>query len=222
MRINKFLASSGLCSRRQADKLIKQGKVKINGRLAVLGDKVGNNDQVFVNGKLVKPKTQKIYLAYNKPVGIICTTDKNCSNNIIQAVNYPERIFPVGRLDVNSCGLIILTNDGEIVNKINKYENKIEKEYKVIVDKPITLEFIKKMQTGVKIKQGKTFPAKLKKIDQKSFYIILKQGWNRQIRQMCKVLGYNVVFLQRIRIGRLKLNDLPEGKYKKISLKQIL
>jgi 23S rRNA pseudouridine2604 synthase len=222
MRINKYLSDAGYCSRREADKLIRDKKVKINKEIAKLGDQVNDGDQVFVNNKLVKKQLKKIYLAFNKPVGIICTTDTRKKDNIIDYINYPVRVYPIGRLDVASSGLILLTNDGSIVNKILKAENKLEKEYVVRVDKVIDGGFIDNLRKGVKIEGNeewgmrKTLPTNVSKINDYTFKIVLIQGLNRQIRRMCEALGYSVVKLKRIRIGKIELGNLKEGKYKEI------
>lgn len=222
IRINKFLTMANFCSRREADRLIEAERVKINNRFAVLGDQVSADDRIFVDGKEIKlSQKEKIYLALNKPVGVITTTDTQAKDNIIEAVNYPERIFPIGRLDVKTSGLILLTNDGAIVNKILKGQNKIEKEYMVEVDKHLTPEFLKKLETGIKIDGYPTLPAKTKKLGDRKFSIIIVEGKNRQIRRMCERLGLNVARLQRIRIGTIKLDDLKTSQYRPISAKEI-
>jgi 23S rRNA pseudouridine2604 synthase len=214
IRLNKFLSESGFCSRRAADKLIEEKKVLVNGKIAEIGTKITTNDEISVNGKTV-PKKQNhyIYLAFNKPVGIECTTNQKVKNNIIDFINYKERIFPIGRLDKASEGLIFLTNDGDIVNKILRSRNNHEKEYIVTVNKPITDNFINKMQNGVPILDTVTKKCEVKKISQTAFKIILTQGLNRQIRRMCEFLGYEVVSLKRIRIINILL-DVPLGKYR--------
>lgn len=222
-RINKFLTSANFCSRRAADRLIEAKKIRINDRLAVLGDKVGEGDHVFVDGKEIKSsETEKIYLAFNKPIGVICTTDKNSPNNIIDYIKYPERIYPIGRLDVSSSGLILLTNDGEFVNKILKAEEKIEKEYIVDIDKTINADFLKKMQKSFYIDGQKTIPATISQIADRRFSIVITQGKKRQVRRMCEKLGVNVVKLHRIRIGKLSIDNLKIGEYKKISKNDII
>ncbi|TSC93897.1 MAG: 23S rRNA pseudouridine synthase [Candidatus Berkelbacteria bacterium Licking1014_85] len=222
MRINKFLANAGVCSRRQADELIKQKKVKINDKIAILGDNILESDSVFVNGKKIETQNRKIYLAFHKPVGVICTADKSAKNNIIDYINYPERIYPVGRLDVATSGLIVLTNDGEIVNQILKGEHKIEKIYEVVVDKTIDEKFISKLESGLYIDGIKTKPAKIEKIKDKDFYITIVEGKKRQIRRMCEKCGYNVVKLKRIRVGKLELGNLKSGEYREIEKNEIL
>ena len=215
-RINKFLSEIGFCSRRAADKLIDQGRVKINGEIPLMGTKVSNEDQVSVNGKVVHraKKKKMVYIAFNKPVGIVCTTDQmREKNNIIDYINYPTRIFPIGRLDKPSEGLIFLTNDGDIVNKILRARNNHEKEYEVTVSKPITREFIKAMGDGVPILDTVTRKCFVKQTDKKKFKIILTQGLNRQIRRMCEYLEYDVRKLKRVRIMNIKL-DIPVGEYR--------
>ena len=215
-RINKFLSEIGYCSRREADKLIDMGRVKINGNVPQMGTKVSDNDYVTVDGKSVKRAKEKklVYIAFNKPVGVVCTTDqKREKNNIIDYINYPTRIFPVGRLDKPSEGLIFLTNDGDIVNKILRASNKHEKEYEVVVNKPITKEFISSMQNGVPILNTITQKCFVKQIGKNKFKIILTQGLNRQIRRMCETLGYYVRKLKRVRIMNIIL-DIPIGQYR--------
>ena len=222
-RINKFLSEIGYCSRRAADKLIEQGRITINGEVPEMGTKVSDEDEVRVNGKLVsKPKKKKmVYLAFNKPVGIVCTTDqKREKNNIIDYINYPTRIFPIGRLDKPSEGLIFLTNDGDIVNKILRARNKHEKEYEVTVHKPVTKEFIQVMSNGVPILDTVTRKCQVKQTGKKTFKIILTQGLNRQIRRMCEHLEYEVKKLKRIRIMNIKL-DIPIGNYRDFTAKEL-
>ncbi|MDY0024317.1 MAG: pseudouridine synthase [Candidatus Izemoplasmatales bacterium] len=220
MRINVYISSSGYCSRREADRLIQSGKVTINGNLASLGMEVNDDNIVEVNGKIITNKPKRVYLAFNKPKGIVSTTDQSKPNNIISYINYPERIFTIGRLDKDTSGLILLTNDGMIVNKILRSENNHEKEYIVEVDKSYDEEFIEKMQTGVEIYNPvqhvrvTTKPAIIKKINSKTFSLIITQGLNLQIRRMCKQLGYNVTSLKRIRIINIKLNDLKTGEWR--------
>lgn len=213
-RLNKAISETGYCSRREADRFIDTGKVKVNGKVAELGLKVSENDVVSVNGELIIRKSKNIYLAFNKPVGITSTTDTSVKDNIIDYVGYPERIFPVGRLDKPSEGLIFLTNDGDIVNKILRAGNKHEKEYIVRVNKKITSSFIKQMSSGVKILGTITKPCEVKRLDDFTFSIILTQGLNRQIRRMCSKLNYEVKKLKRVRIMNIKLNDLKTGHYR--------
>ena len=222
-RINKFLSEIGYCSRRAADKLIEEGRVTINGEVPVMGTKVSGEDQVSVDGKTVSyPKKKKmVYLAFNKPVGIVCTTDQRREkDNIIDYINYPTRIFPIGRLDKLSEGLIFLTNDGDIVNKILRARNNHEKEYEVTVHKPVTKEFIQAMSSGVPILDTITRKCVVKQMDKKKFKIILTQGLNRQIRRMCEYLGYDVKKLKRVRIMNIKL-DIPIGSYRDFTAKEL-
>ncbi len=227
MRINKFIRSTGLCSRRQADEFIKQKKVTINGNIAVLGDVVNPDDRVEVNGKLVELEKKDIYIALNKPPGITCTTEKHVKGNIIDFVNHPERIFPIGRLDKDSEGLILLTNDGDIVNKILRAENDNEKDYIVTVNKATTPDFIKGMSNGVKIynpvrnEYTITNKCKVEKINSRTFKITLTQGLNRQIRRMCSHFNYKVVKLKRIRIMNIELNNLPLGKWRNLTEEEL-
>ena len=217
-RINKFLSEAGYCSRRAADKLINEGRVTINGVVPEMGTKILNNDVVRVDGELITTTSQEnIYLAFNKPIGIVCTTDTGVEkDNIIDFINYPKRIFPIGRLDKPSEGLIFLTNDGDIVNKILRARNNHEKEYLVTVDKPITTAFLNKMRNGVPILDTVTRKCEVFEVSKYQFRIILTQGLNRQIRRMSEYLGYRVKKLKRIRIMNVKL-DLPVGKWRKLS-----
>lgn len=214
IRLNKFISEKGICSRREADKLIEEGKVTINGKRAEMGTKVSCHDEVRLNGKLLTQNESLVYIALNKPVGITCTTEKKVLGNIVDLINYPKRIFPIGRLDKDSEGLIFLTNDGDIVNKILRAGNNHEKEYIVTVNKAITDEFINRMSSGVKILGTITKPCTVIKEGTYVFRIILTQGLNRQIRRMCDALGYHVVKLKRIRIMNVKLDDLPIGKWR--------
>lgn len=213
-RLNKAIAQTGFCSRREADKLIAEGKVTINGKAVVLGDKVEDGDQIAVNGHIITQEEKKVYLIFNKPIGITCTTDKDIKGNIISYINYPSRIFPIGRLDKPSEGLIFLTNDGDIVNKILRARNHHEKEYLVTVNKPITDDFLKKMRTGVPILDTITRKCHVNKLDDYTFSIILTQGLNRQIRRMCEFLTYEVEALKRIRIMNITLGSLKVGAYR--------
>ena len=215
-RINKYLSEIGFCSRRKADLLIEQERIKVNGVYAVMGQKVTGQEEIQVNNKIIKKLENKkhIYIAFNKPVGIVCTTDtKREKDNIVDYINYPTRIFPIGRLDKPSEGLIFLTNDGDIVNKILRANNQHEKEYVVEVNKPVTKDFIKKMGEGVPVLDKITNKCKIKQTGKKTFKIILTQGLNRQIRRMCEYFDYRVVFLKRIRIMNIKL-DIPVGEYR--------
>ena len=222
-RINKFLSEIGYCSRRAADKLIEQGRIKINGEVPLMGTKISDEDEVSVNGKVVHraKKKKMVYIAFNKPVGIVCTTDQmREKNNIIDYINYPTRIFPIGRLDKPSQGLIFLTNDGDIVNKILRARNKHEKEYEVTVSKPVTKEFIEAMGNGVPILDTVTRKCFVKQADKKKFKIILTQGLNRQIRRMCEYFEYDVKKLERVRIMNIKL-DIPVGTYRDFTAKEL-
>jgi len=222
-RINKFLSEIGYCSRRAADKLIEQGRVKINGEVPEMGTKISDEDEVSVNGKVVHraKKKKMVYIAFNKPVGIVCTTDQmREKNNIIDYINYPTRIFPIGRLDKPSEGLIFLTNDGDIVNKILRARNNHEKEYEVTVSKPVTQEFIDAMSSGVPILDTVTRKCFVKQLDKKKFKIVLTQGLNRQIRRMCEHLEYDVRKLKRVRIMNIKL-DIPIGEYRDFTAKEL-
>ncbi|MEH7345082.1 23S rRNA pseudouridine(2604) synthase RluF [Bacillus sp. JJ1532] len=220
MRINKFISDSGVASRRGADKLITDGRVMINGKRATIGSQVNPGDDVLVNGNLIRVARNNVYIALNKPVGITSTTEKGVKGNIVDLVNHPLRIFNIGRLDKDSEGLILLTNDGDIVNEILRSEGKHEKEYIVSVDKPITPEFLKKMSEGVKILGTKTLPCKVTQLSKFDFQIILTQGLNRQIRRMCAELGYDVYRLQRIRIMNIHLGNLPPGQWRDLSKKE--
>lgn len=218
MRINKFLSETGITSRRGADKFIEAGRVKINGKLAELGSKVESEDEVKVDGKIIEqPKQNYVYLALNKPVGITSTTERHIEGNIVDFVNHAERIFHIGRLDKDSEGLILLTNDGDIVNEILRVENEHEKEYIVKVDMPITESFLAKMEEGVEILGTKTLPAKAHKLSAYTFKLTLRQGLNRQIRRMCSALGYEVQALQRVRIINILLGDLPVGEWRDLT-----
>ena len=227
MRLNNYISSTGLCSRREADKLIEQGKVRINGEIAVLGAIVEEIDKVEVNGKVLNKKSNDVYIALNKPPGITCTTERHIKGNIIDFMNYPERIFPIGRLDKDSEGLILLTNDGSIVNKILREENNHEKEYIVTVDKDIDEKFINNMSNGVRIfnpvKKAYVTTKKcdVVKLNKRMFKIILSQGLNRQIRRMCSKCGYNAIKLKRIKIMNITLKDLPIGKWRYLTKKEL-
>ncbi len=227
MRINNYISSAGLCSRRKADELIRAGKVTINGVVAVLGATVNPADLVAVDGQTVKPVKTDIYIALNKPRGIISTTERQVKGNIIDFVNHPERIFPVGRLDKDSEGLILLTNDGSCVNKILRNENKHEKEYIVTVNKPIRPAFLKGMSAGVRIynpvrkEYTLTNPSRVVQIDDRTFRIFLTQGLNRQIRRMCSHFGYQVVKLLRVRILNIELKDLPSGQWRDLTEEEL-
>ncbi|WP_445455387.1 23S rRNA pseudouridine(2604) synthase RluF [Flavobacterium sp. HNIBRBA15423] len=222
VRINKFLSESGFCSRREADRLIEQGRVTINGVIPEMGTKIGPNDEVRVNGTLIQEKKEdKIYLAFNKPSGIECTTNLDVKDNIIDYINYPERIFPIGRLDKASEGLIFLTNDGDIVNKILRARNNHEKEYIVTVNKPITDRFIQRMSDGIPILDTITRKCKVEQVSKYVFRIVLTQGLNRQIRRMCEYLDYEVTALKRTRIINISL-DVSVGNYRLLTEKEII
>ena len=222
IRLNKYLSEIGYCSRRAGDKLIESGRVFINGKVAELGQKICVNDEIKVDDKVLKAKKKnKTYLALNKPIGIVCTTDTRVEkDNIIDFLNYPERIFPIGRLDKPSSGLILLTNDGDIVNKILCSEHNHEKEYLVKVDKPLSQTIIDRMSKGVPILDTITKECKIKKTGSNEFKIILTQGLNRQIRRMCEYFNYKVVSLERIRIMNIKL-DLPVGEYRELTKEEM-
>ena len=216
-RINKFLSETGYCSRREADKLLEQGRITINGVIPELGTKVSAEDEIRVDGKLIREKTEKpVYLAFNKPVGIECTTNQNVRDNIVDYINYPKRIFPIGRLDKASEGLIFMTDDGDIVNKILRARNNHEKEYIVTVNRPITDRFIERMSNGIPILDTVTKKCKVEQISKFVFKIILTQGLNRQIRRMCEYLGYEVTALKRIRIINISL-DVHVGRYRDLT-----
>ena len=222
MRINKYLSQIGICSRREADKLVDSGRIKVNDEIAVLGTQIKEGDKISIDNKLIKPKKKKtILIAFNKPKGIVCTTNRMIEkNNIIDYINFPERIFPIGRLDKLSEGLILLTNDGSVVNKILRSRNNKEKEYLVEVDKKITMDFIRQMSNGVPILNTVTKNCKLVKVSTTTFKIILTQGLNRQIRRMCEFLGYKVWSLKRTRIMNIKL-DVETGKWRHLSTNEL-
>lgn len=220
LRLNKFISESGKTSRRGADKWIEEGRVTINGKVAKVGSQVEPGDVVRVNGETIRVAKTNVYIALNKPVGITSTTERHIKGNIVDLVNHPLRIFNIGRLDKDSDGLILLTNDGDIVNEILRAENKHEKEYIVTVDKPITSEFLKKMSEGVRILDTKTLPCKVEQLSKYVFKIILTQGLNRQIRRMCAALGFSVVRLQRIRIMNIQLGNLPVGQWRDLTKKE--
>lgn len=222
IRINKYLSEVGFCSRRAADQLLEEGRITINGKVPELGTRVSDEDDILVDGKPIKKVEEEfVYIAFNKPVGIVCTTDtKREKNNIIDYIDHPKRIFPIGRLDKPSEGLILLTSDGDIVNKILRARNNHEKEYYVRVDKPITEKFLEKMRNGVPILDTITKKCEVEKIDTMNFRIVLTQGLNRQIRRMCEYLGYDVKKLKRVRIMNIKL-DLPVGKWRDLSANEM-
>jgi 23S rRNA pseudouridine2604 synthase len=219
MRLNKFISETGVCSRREADEWIATGRVTVNGTRAGVGTVVSDGDAVAVDGRVItaKDKPRPVYIALNKPVGIVCTTERTVDGNIVDFVDHPERVFPIGRLDKESEGLILLTNDGDIVNEVLRVEHDHEKEYVVAVDRNITPEFLGQMSRGVRIDAGHTRPCKVRQESARAFRIILTQGLNRQIRKMCEVLGYNVVALQRVRIMHVELGHLKVGRWRNLS-----
>lgn len=216
-RLNKFISDTGFCSRREADKYIEDGRVTVNGIRPEMGVKVSSTDVVLVDGKTLKAIPKRVYIAYNKPVGITCTTERKIQSNIVKAVNYPDRIFPIGRLDRPSEGLIFLTNEGDIVNKILRAGNNHEKEYVVTVDKPLNRQFVAKMGNGVPILDTITKKCKVIQTGAQQFTIILTQGLNRQIRRMCEYLGYEVVTLKRVRIMNVTLKGLKVGQWRHLT-----
>ena len=222
MRINKYLSQIGICSRREADKLVDSGRIKVNNEIAILGTKIKEGDKITIDNKLIKPKKKKtIFIAFNKPKGVVCTTNRLIEkNNIIDYINFSERIFPVGRLDKLSEGLIFLTNDGSLVNKVLRSRNNKEKEYLVEVNKNITTDFIRQMSNGIPILNTVTKNCKLIKVSTTTFKIILTQGLNRQIRRMCEFLGFKVVSLRRIRIMDINL-DVETGKWRHLSSREL-
>jgi 23S rRNA pseudouridine2604 synthase len=221
VRLNKYLAETGACSRREADEWIAAGRVSVNGELAVLGTQVGDADVVRLDGQPLRAKPKRVYLALNKPVGIECTTDRDVPGNIVDFVGYPERIFPIGRLDKDSEGLILLTNDGDVVNVVLRAEHEHEKEYIVSVDRPLTPAFLAGMSAGVPILGTVTNPCKVTQVGRNTFRIVLTQGLNRQIRRMCEHFDYTVRRLQRVRIMHVHLGTLPLGKWRELSAAEL-
>lgn len=221
MRINKFISETGFCSRREVDKLVEAGRITINGKPAELGSQVEEGDDVRVDGKPISSRKQGVYIALNKPVGITSTTEQHVRGNIVDFVGHKERIFPIGRLDKDSEGLILLTNDGDIVNKILRAENNHEKEYIVTVDKPITPMFLQGMASGVRILGTMTKPCQVFKQEEKVFRIILTQGLNRQIRRMCSAFGYEVRRLKRVRIMNIRLGGLAVGRWRDLTSQEM-
>lgn len=224
MRLNKYLSESGACSRREADTYIAEGRVTVNGVPAALGTQVNEGDDVRLDGDRVgtaRKKVRPVYIALNKPVGITCTTERSVAGNIVDFVDHPERVFPIGRLDKESEGLILLTNDGDIVNEVLRAEHNHEKEYLVAVDKTITPEFVDSMSRGVRLSDATTNPCKVEKLAAKLFRITLTQGLNRQIRRMCEAFGYTVEALQRVRIMHIKLGQLPIGRWRNLSEQEV-
>ena len=220
LRINKFFTERGVCSRRAADRLIEEGRVSINGRTAILGDQVADGDVVSVDGRVLEASGTTVYLAYHKPLGITCTTEPDVRGNIVEAIGYPERIFPIGRLDKDSSGLILLTNDGDIVNRILRAEFGHEREYLVTVDRPYPPSFLDRLERGVLILGKKTSPCRAIRIDQSSFRVILTEGRNRQIRRMCSASGFRVNQLVRSRIMHIELGNLSLGKWRHLSYQE--
>ena len=221
MRLNKYISETGVCSRREADKWISQGRVTLNHVPATLGHKVAPGDEVRIDGNLIGAKKQAIYIALNKPVGITCTTEAHVEDNIVRLVGHSERIFPVGRLDKESEGLILLTNDGDIVNEVLRSENEHEKEYIVSVNRPITDLSLKMLATGVKIMGVTTKPCKVERLDAETFHMVLTQGLNRQIRRMCSALGYRVRRLKRVRIINIHIGALRTGEWRYLSESEV-
>ena len=216
-RLNKYIADSGYCSRREADRLISEGRVLLNGRPGALGDRVQPGMRVAVDGKPLTGESERVYILLNKPRGIVCTADPREPMNVVDYLGLPRRIFPVGRLDKDSEGLLLLTSDGEIVNRILRAAGGHEKEYEVQIDRPVTPEFVRRMSEGVPILDTVTLPCRVRRTGERSFNIILVQGLNRQIRRMCEALGANVVHLRRVRIMNLRLGKLQPGQWRKLT-----
>jgi len=221
VRLNKYLGETGACSRREADQWIEAGRVTVNGTRAVLGTQVAEGDVVLVDGKPLKEKPTRVYLALNKPTGVECTTDRDVPGNIVDFVGHRERVFPIGRLDKDSEGLILLTNDGDVVNTVLRAENEHEKEYIVAVDRPLTPEFLAGMAGGVPILGTVTNPCRVTQVGRNTFRIVLTQGLNRQIRRMCEHFGYTVRDLQRVRIMHVRLGDLPLGRWRNLTAAEV-
>lgn len=216
-RLNKYMADSGYCSRREADRLIQEGRVRLDGRMGVLGDRVLPGMAVEVDGKPLTGESEKVYLLLNKPRGIVCTADPREPMNVVDYLGYPKRVFPVGRLDKDSEGLLLLTSDGEIVNRILRAAGGHEKEYEVQIDRPVTAEFVRQMSGGVPILDTVTLPCRVRRTGERSFNIVLVQGLNRQIRRMCEALGANVTHLRRVRIMNLRLGRLQPGQWRALT-----
>ena len=220
-RLNKFVADSGYCSRREADRLIAEGRVQVDGRPGALGDRVLPGMRVTVDGQSLSGRGERVYIALNKPAGVVCTTDPREPMNVVDYLDYPIRIFPVGRLDKDSEGLLLMTSDGEIINRILRAAGGHEKEYEVEIDRPVTKEFVEKMSAGVPILDTVTLPCRVRRTGEKSFNIILVQGLNRQIRRMCEALGCNVVRLRRIRIMNVRLGAMRPGQWRELSEEEL-
>ena len=220
-RLNKYLADSGYCSRREADRLIEEGRVRVDGRVGALGDRVLPGARVTVDGHILSGESKKVYIALNKPRGIVCTADPREPMNVVDYLDYPQRVFPVGRLDKDSEGLLLLTSDGGIVNRLLRAAGGHEREYEVEIDRPVTPEFARKMMAGVPILDTVTLPCRVRRTGERSFNIILVQGLNRQIRRMCEALGANVVRLRRVRIMDLRLGALRPGQWRELSADEV-
>lgn len=227
MRLNKHISDSGFCSRREADRLVAEGRVTVNGLRARIGAEVGEDDEVRIDGEILRPRTaakgqrRHVYIALNKPVGITCTTERHVEGNIIDFVNHPQRVFPIGRLDKDSEGLILLTNNGDIVNELLRVENRHEKEYVVTVDRPVTDDFLFNMAHGVDILDTRTLPCAVRRLGRNAFGIVLTQGLNRQIRRMCAAFDYKVRRLQRVRINNLRLDGLGKGQWRELRMDEL-
>ncbi|PXV89387.1 pseudouridine synthase [Lachnotalea glycerini] len=221
IRLNKYLSEAGICSRREADRLIEAGKITVDGIVAVMGTKVDGSQKICVENTLVKHEEKMVLLAFNKPVGVVCTTQKKETNNIVDYIGYSQRIYPVGRLDKDSQGLILMTNNGDIVNKMMRSGNMHEKEYIVDVDRVITNDFLKGMAKGVPILDTVTRECRIEKVGKYTFKIIITQGLNRQIRRMCEYFGYKVTKLERVRIMNISLGNLRQGKYREVTSEEI-
>ena len=220
VRLNKFLSEAGVCSRREADRWTQEGLIIVNGEIATIGMKVSPDAKIEINGEPIRVEKEKVLLVFHKPAGVVCTAEKREKNNVIDYLKYPKRIFPIGRLDKDSTGLLLMTNDGDLVNKIMRAGNYHEKEYIVTVNRPITYSFIKKMASGVEILDTITRKCKVEKTGEKQFRIVLTQGLNRQIRRMCEALGYRVTALKRVRIMNIQLGDLKEGAYRYLTIEE--
>ncbi len=220
-RLNKFIADSGYCSRREADRLIQEGRVTVDGKTGGLGDRVGPGMRVLVDGVSLTGEGEKVYILLNKPAGIVCTADPREPMNVVDYLDYPVRIYPVGRLDKDSEGLLLLTSDGGIVNRLLRAAGGHEKEYEVTIDRPVTREFLEKMAAGVPILDRVTLPCRVRRTGERSFNIVLVQGLNRQIRRMCEALGCNVVHLRRIRIMNLRLGRMQPGQWREVTQEEL-